>query len=91
MSSDQRRRRIPADPQGARTLYRSESMLTGGSRQVQGTRALVLFLESPSHPDDGGLLEFHPGHPDLDDGPAPEDADAPDGHHQRRRAERPAS
>ncbi|MCY0947640.1 hypothetical protein [Streptomyces antarcticus] len=25
------------------------------------------LLESPPHPDDGGLLEFHPGHPGLDD------------------------
>uniref|UniRef100_A0AAU2JTC8 Uncharacterized protein n=1 Tax=Streptomyces sp. NBC_00049 TaxID=2903617 RepID=A0AAU2JTC8_9ACTN len=25
------------------------------------------LLESPPHPDDGGLLEFRPGHPGLDD------------------------
>ncbi|MEV1025058.1 hypothetical protein [Streptomyces sp. NPDC050264] len=27
--------------------------------------ALVLFLEAPPHPADGGLLEFHPGRGDL--------------------------
>ncbi|MFJ8864738.1 hypothetical protein ACIRD6_03100 [Streptomyces sp. NPDC102473] len=32
--------------------------------------ALVLFLEAPAHPADGGLLEFHPGS-DLDDLDAP--------------------
>lgn len=27
--------------------------------------AVVLFPESPPHPTDGGLLEFHPGRADL--------------------------
>nr|WP_315890236.1 hypothetical protein [Streptomyces sp. P9(2023)] len=40
---------------------------THGAHTDDHPLALVLFLESPPHPDDGGLLEFHPGHPDLDE------------------------
>lgn len=34
---------------------------THGAHTDDYPLALVLFLEAPPHPDDGGLLEFHPG------------------------------
>lgn len=38
---------------------------THGAHTDDYPLALVLFLEAPSHPADGGLLEFHPGRRDL--------------------------
>lgn len=39
---------------------------THGAHTDDYPLALVLFLEAPPHPTDGGLLEFHPGRSDLD-------------------------
>lgn len=39
---------------------------THGAHTDDYPLALVLFLEAPPHPADGGLLEFHPGRADLD-------------------------
>ncbi|MGW6389682.1 HalD/BesD family halogenase [Streptomyces sp. NPDC055103] len=39
---------------------------THGAHTDDYPLALVLFLEAPPHPADGGLLEFHPGRGDLD-------------------------
>ena len=39
---------------------------THGAHTDDYPLALVLFLEAPPHPADGGLLEFHPGS-DLDE------------------------
>ncbi|MCX5079356.1 hypothetical protein OHA84_01380 [Streptomyces sp. NBC_00513] len=38
---------------------------THGAHTDDYPLALVLFLEAPPRPDDGGLLEFHPGRADL--------------------------
>ncbi|WP_329233756.1 hypothetical protein OHB07_28515 [Streptomyces sp. NBC_00111] len=38
---------------------------THGAHTDDYPLALVLFLEAPPHPTDGGLLEFHPGRRDL--------------------------
>lgn len=39
---------------------------THGAHTDDYPLALVLFLEAPSNPADGGLVEFHPGRGDLD-------------------------
>ncbi|MFD3513919.1 hypothetical protein [Streptomyces sp. NPDC058657] len=52
---------------------------THGAHTDDYPLALVLFLESPSEPDDGGLLEYHPGRQDL---AALEESGTRQAHHQ---------